>query len=118
MKTILVVDDEPPIVEIVALVLKYEGYQVLTAGNGKEALACLGLAKVDLVLSDTMMPGMDGRELCRRLEADPESRSIPFVLMSATHTVAQLDSCNPTTFIRKPFDVEQLLNVVARVLGE
>jgi CheY-like chemotaxis protein len=102
----------------VTLVLKYEGYQVLTAGNGKEALACLGLAKVDLVLSDVMMPGMDGKELGRRLAADPAHRSIPFVVMSAMYNVAQFDGCNPTAFIRKPFDVEQLLNVVARVLGE
>jgi two-component system, OmpR family, alkaline phosphatase synthesis response regulator PhoP len=84
MKTILVVDDEPPIVEIVALVLKYEGYEVLTAGNGREALACLERSEVHLVLSDMMMPVMDGRALCKHIEADAAYGSVPVVLMSST----------------------------------
>jgi CheY-like chemotaxis protein len=117
-QTILVVDDEQPVVVVVAGVLEYAGYQVLTAGNGKEALAYLEKGKVDLVLSDMMMPVMDGTELCRRIAADAAFSSIPFVLMSATHTVARLDGCKYAAFLKKPFDVQELLRAVASVLGE
>ena len=118
MKTILVVDDELPIVEVIASVLTYEGYHVLTATNGKEALFCLGTSRVDLVLSDIMMPVMDGRELCRRLEADPAYSWMPVVLMSATHSSAQLEGCKHTAFVGKPFDILRLLSVVAWALAE
>ena len=98
--------------------LEAEGYKVLTAGNGKEALACLEQNKVDLVLSDMMMPVMDGRELCKRIEADAAHSTIPFVLMSGTHSTGQLDGCKPTAFLGKPFDMRKLLMVVASVLRE
>ena len=117
-QTILVVDDEQPVVEVVAGVLEYAGYRVLTAGNGKEALAYLEKGKVDLVLSDMMMPVMDGTQLCKRIAADAAHNSIPFVLMSATHTVARLDGCRYAGFLRKPFDIQELLRLVASVLGE
>ncbi len=117
-QTILVVDDEQPVVVVVAGVLEYAGYQVLTAGNGKEALAYLEKGKVDLVLSDMMMPVMDGTELCKWIAADAAFSSIPFVLMSATHTVARLDGCKYAAFLKKPFDVQELLRAVASVLGE
>lgn len=118
MKTILVVDDELPIVEMAATVLEEEGYRVLTAAHGKEALACLAQNKVDLVLSDMMMPVMDGRELCRRIEADAAYSSIPVVLMSSTHSAAQLDGCPHAAFLGKPFDVQRLLMAVASALRE
>jgi CheY-like chemotaxis protein len=116
--TILVVDDEQPVVEVVAGVLEYAGYRVLTAGNGKLALAYLEKGKVDLVLSDMMMPVMDGTELCKRITADAAFSSIPFVLMSATYTAARLDGCRYSAFLRKPFDMQELLRTVASVLGE
>ena len=117
-KTVLVVDDELSIVEIAATVLEDEGYKVLTAADGKEALACLAKNKVDLVLSDMMMPVMDGRELCKRIVADASQSTIPFVLMSATHSTAQLDGCKHAAFLGKPFDIRKLLMVVASVLRE
>lgn len=118
MKTILVVDDEQPIVEIIATVLEDEGYQVLTAGDGKEALACLEQNEIDLVLSDFMMPIMDGRELCNRIKADAAHSTIPFVLMSGTHSAGQLDGCRHAAFLGKPFDLQKLRMVVASVLRE
>ena len=116
-KTILVVDDELPVVDIVEAILEYAGYQVLTAGDGREALACLDKHKVDLVLSDMMMPVMDGRELCKRIEAHPEHRAIPIVLMSATHSAARLDGCKHAAFVQKPFDTTGLLTAVEAILG-
>ncbi|MEO8285004.1 MAG: response regulator [Chloroflexota bacterium] len=118
MKMILVVDDELSIVEVVATLLEQEGYKVLTAAGGKEALACLEKNKVDLVLSDMMMPVMDGRELCKRIGADATHSAIPVVLMSGTHSAAHLDGCRYAAFLGKPFDMQKLLSVVASALRE
>jgi CheY-like chemotaxis protein len=61
---------------------------------------------------------MDGRELCKYIKADAAHGSIPVVLMSATHSLAQLDGCRPPAFLKKPFGVKRLLHVVALALGE
>ena len=117
-KTILVVEDELPIAEIIAMILEYEGYHVLTARDGRAALACLEQTKVDLVLSDVMMPVMDGVELCRQMAASVAHNSIPVVLMSAVYRFARLDGCECAAFIRKPFELEQLIEAVASVLED
>jgi CheY-like chemotaxis protein len=99
-------------------VLRIEGYEVLTASNGREALACLEESEVDLVVLDVMMAVMDGRVLCKHIGADAAYGSIPVVLMSATHFLMQLDGCRPAAIIRKPFGTERLLHVVVVALGE
>ena len=88
---------------------------MIVAGNGQEALVCLEDVRPDLILSDIMMPVMDGRELCRKLRAHPEYRSIPVVLMSAAHSASKLADCRPAAFLRKPFAFDELLATVARV---
>jgi two-component system, OmpR family, alkaline phosphatase synthesis response regulator PhoP len=118
MQTILVVEDELPIAEMVIAVLGYAGYKVVVVGNGQEALASLEDLRPDLILSDIMMPVMDGRELCKRLQAHPEHSSIPLVLMSAAHHPSNRDGCKYAAFIRKPFTVEELLEPVSKTLGE
>jgi two-component system alkaline phosphatase synthesis response regulator PhoP len=118
MQTILVVEDELPIAELIAVILGHAGYQTLVAGNGQEAVTCLDAGRPDLILSDIMMPIMDGRELCKRLHAHPEHSSIPVVLMSAAYSSVNLDGCKHAGFLRKPFGAEELLQAVANILGE
>jgi CheY-like chemotaxis protein len=112
METILVVEDEPTIAQIVSTLLSDAGYEVVQASNGAEALEYLERVRPVLVLSDIMMPDMDGRELCNKLQSDPDRSSIPVVLMSATHTVTDLRGCKPAAFIGKPFSAEVLLTTV------
>lgn len=118
MRTILVVEDELPIAEMVVAILTDAGYKVIVAGNGQEALACLEGVRPDLVLSDIMMPVMDGRELCKRLHAHPEHSSIPIVLMSAAYSSVNLDGCSHAAFLKKPFAVEALLTTLRQTIGE
>ena len=115
-RTILVVEDEPSIAEIVALSLKTVGYAVAVAGDGRAALGRLAEARYDLVLSDMMMPFLDGAGLATAMHADPALRDIPLILMSAVHRSPAL-AVPHAAFLRKPFDYEQLLATVARVLG-
>jgi CheY-like chemotaxis protein len=116
MHTILVVEDEPAIAELLQEVLEDEGYRVITAGNGREALARVEELRPDLMLSDIMMPVMDGRTLCRLLHAEPQYRALPVVLMSAA--VPPPDSDTPhTAFIRKPFQLHELVRTLTTIIG-
>jgi two-component system, OmpR family, alkaline phosphatase synthesis response regulator PhoP len=116
MTLILVVDDEVAIVELLSMFLEGVGYQVMQAYNGQEALDCLASARPDVVISDVMMPVLDGRELCRRMQADPRYRSIPFVLMSAIHTVPSLTGCNCAALLKKPFKFNEVLQIIAHLV--
>ena len=115
--TILVVDDEPAIAEMLQDLLEDEGYQVVTAGNGHDGLACVAQVRPQLVLSDVMLPGLDGRAFCRALQADPAYRSIPVVLMSAAAAPEAQDGCAYAAFVRKPFDLAPFVDLIRAVLS-
>jgi CheY-like chemotaxis protein len=82
-KTILVVDDEPSIVKIMKSRLEANGYAVMTALGGEEALVQLKEAKPDLILLDIIMPDMDGYQVCRKLKQDPGAQQIPVIMFTA-----------------------------------
>jgi len=113
MQTILVVEDDSSIAEIVVALLSDEGYKLVVAGNGQEALMYLEESRADLILSDVMMPVMDGRELCKRLNSHSEHSSIPVILMSSAYNPKILDGCRYAAFLRKPFVIEEMLKTVA-----
>ena len=115
MPTILVVEDEEPIAELLRAVLEDEGYRVVTAADGRAALARLAEARPALVLSDVMMPHLDGRALARALHADPAHRALPLVLLSALGA-ASVAGVPHVAFVAKPFELDGLLTTVARLL--
>lgn len=116
MTTILVVDDEEPILRMVGDLLQEEGYTTLRAYHGAQALELVQNVPPDLVLTDLMMPIMGGAELCRRLKDDPATRDVPVIAMSAAGRVRAEDH-GADDFIGKPFDLEALLALVARYVG-
>jgi len=116
MPTILIAEDEETILEVLTSILEDSGYQIRGAANGAAALAGLAAAPVDLVLSDVMMPIMDGRTVCHQMQADPRYQAIPVILMSAARAGLNLDACVHAAFLPKPFEVEELLETVAQVL--
>ena len=122
MRTVLLVDDEHAIVDALAGILEDEGYRVLTAANGREALARLGETRPDLLVLDVMMPIMGGRELLQRLRASEEWRTLPVLMMSAVpREVLERQeggtrlACDD--FVEKPFDLHHLLATVDRLAG-
>lgn len=116
MTLILVVDDEISIVEMLSAVLGEEGYEVMTANNGQEGLKLMQDTLPALVMSDVMMPLLDGLELCRRMQADGRLRLIPVVLMSAARTASYLKECKNAAFLKKPFEISEMLQTVARLV--
>jgi twitching motility two-component system response regulator PilH len=112
-KTVLVVEDETDIAEVVGTVLETEGYDVVYAANGEEGLAALG-DEPDLVLVDSTMPVLGGRAMVRAMQADPKRASIPVMMMSGAVSV---EEGLTVPLIRKPFEIEELLRKIERLIG-
>jgi CheY-like chemotaxis protein len=117
--TVLVVEDEWVIAEVLAVTLADAGYHVITAANGQQALANLAETRPDVIVTDTMMPILDGPGLLAALAADPAHRDIPVIMMSALDeaAVAKLTQ-GYRAFLGKPFLGPELLRILERVLGE
>ena len=108
MKTILLVDDEYAVVEILATLLTDEGYVVLTASDGQQALDMLSEKVPDAVITDQMMPLVDGAELFRRMQENARHRRIPVVLMSSAPMPSDHSKLPWAMFLQKPFDFQEL----------
>ncbi len=105
---ILLIEDDPDIQKMVQLSLKYQGgHQVSVASGGKEGLAKAGAEMPDLILLDVMMPEMDGYETCKRLKADPATKHIPVVFLSARAQQSEIQKgrdLGAIGYLVKPFD--------------
>ncbi|HEX9712240.1 MAG TPA: response regulator [Actinomycetota bacterium] len=115
----LVVDDDRVIQQLLQVNLELEGYDVVTADNGHDALRLIKDLRPDLVLLDVMMPKLDGREVCRRIKADPSVASIPVIFLSARAQDMDINSgldLGASAYLTKPFDPVDLLEAVGRVL--
>ncbi|WP_244849867.1 response regulator [Caballeronia sp. SL2Y3] len=112
MKKILVVDDEFDILTTWRLVLEMEGYEVTTASNGRIALDAANMDAPDIIITDWMMPHMDGVELIRSLAQSDTLNKVPVILMSAAANAPELDHPD-ARFRRKPLSIDDLLTLVA-----
>jgi CheY-like chemotaxis protein len=116
VRTILVVDDEYGIADALKDILGDEGYAVTIARNGRDALKEISVRTPDLILLDYMMPIMDGRDFWLALKANPETQNIPVAMMSAMPQSSIPSDCRPDAFLRKPFDLDSLFEVVRSLL--
>jgi CheY-like chemotaxis protein len=117
MATVLVVDDEFGIVDVLETVLTDASYRVLTACNGKQGLLRLSEEKPDVILLDFMMPLLSGGEMLRAMASEPAYQRIPVIMMSALSEVVIAERCKGyAAFLHKPFRVATVLSSVARVL--
>jgi CheY-like chemotaxis protein len=112
---ILVVDDDPTILRLLQVNLEMEGHEVLTAGDGHEALARLRDDAPEVVLLDVMMPGLDGWQVCEQVRADPALAATPVVILSARAQQSDLErgvQAGADAYITKPFDPLELVELV------
>ena len=118
-KTIMVVDDNQDLVEIVRLTLESKGFKVRCAYNGQELLDSLERQKPDLILLDIMMPEMDGLEVFTRIKGNPDTASIPVILLSAKALEEDVRigyKLGADEYITKPFTRTQLMTSIHRHL--
>lgn len=116
-KKVLVVDDEASVLVMLEERLKYAGYDVITAQDGREAIRIAKRENPDLILLDIMMPEMDGTEAAKILEKDPETKNIPIIFL--TCLVKKEEEANKSVigghyFIAKPYTSEALLEAVEK----
>ncbi len=121
-QTLLVVEDTPHILEMLELTLRFKGYEVMTARNGQDALDMLKEKRPALIITDILMPKMDGFSLMYHLRSNRETRDIPVVFLSATYVAPEdkafARSLGATKFIEKPIDTEELLKTIAQLLKQ
>lgn len=118
-KKILAVDDEKHIVRLVEINLQKAGYEVVTAGNGREALEAVATARPDLIVMDVMMPEMDGFAALQKLKENPATSSIPVIMLTAKAQDADVFKgwqSGADLYLTKPFNPAELLTFVQRIL--
>lgn len=119
-RRVLVVDDEPELAKIIQVRLAANGYDVIRAENGQEALDKAESEKPELILLDVMMPKMHGLDVLRKLKEDPDTEGIPVVMLTAKddkESVLKAKSLGAKDYIAKPFNSEALLDTVRKYLS-
>ena len=114
-KNILVADDTLKNIQVLGTILRDEGFQINVAQNGKQTLEMVQAVRPDLILLDIMMPEMDGFEACRHLKADPETRDIPIIFLTAkvqSEDIVQGFEVGAVDYVTKPFNKAELLQRV------
>jgi DNA-binding response OmpR family regulator len=112
MKKILIVDDNPDILELLSLIFDAEGYQILATPTGFQLLENVTKFYPDLILLDIMLGDYDGRDLCNELKNSALHKHIPILMLSASHGLYSLNEkhCHADGFMAKPFDVGRLID--------
>lgn len=114
-RRVLLVDDDTANLEILSDVLRAEGFVVVCARNGAEAMACLGNAQPDVVMLDYVMPTMDGATMAQKLRDDEATRRIAIVMTSGLPEDMVRPRCQVyDAFLQKPYDVDQVLQTLDR----
>jgi CheY-like chemotaxis protein len=111
MKTILLIEDEPGIAEVLVLLLEHEQFTVIATANGREALAAVKQSKPDVILTDVMMPFMGGPEFCKQVRADPALADIPIVFQTSVEEWAVREVFDDfDAFFLKPYQMKDMLS--------
>jgi len=117
---ILVVEDVPNVLELLEVTLRFKGYPVVTARNGQEALEQINKEHPALIITDILMPKMDGYALAHAVRKDPRTRHIPIIFLSATYVTPEDKkfalSLGAVRFLEKPVDTEDFLLTIAEIL--
>lgn len=117
---ILVVEDVPNVLELLEVTLRFKGYAVISARNGEEALEVIVKQRPALIVTDILMPKLDGYAFVQKLRLDPVTRSIPVIFLSATYVTPEDKefalSLGASRFMEKPIDTEDFLLTVAELI--
>jgi DNA-binding response OmpR family regulator len=118
---ILVVDDEDSVRQLFQIMLQHEGYEVVLASNGAEALLAAHNDKPDLIILDWMMPVLDGLSVLRQLRSDASTQHIPILMLTARHSDSDTTAAlvqGADVYLTKPFEPAEVLSVISRLLPD
>ncbi|HJS20199.1 MAG TPA: response regulator [Anaerolineales bacterium] len=119
---LLIVEDIPDILALIKTTLEFKGYKIVTARNGQEALDAIEQERPAIIITDILMPKMDGFSLVHQLRIDPATRDIPVIFLSATYVTPEDKafalSLGVTRFIEKPVNFEEFLPAVSDLLSQ
>jgi DNA-binding response OmpR family regulator len=119
---LLVVEDIPNVLELLEVTLRFQGYEVISAQNGQEALDILEKETPALIISDILMPKLDGFSMVQKLRHNPKTQNIPVIFLSATYVTPEdrmfAMSLGASRFIEKPIDTEDFLLTIAELLSQ
>ena len=119
MTTILVVDDEYLIADILGFALEDEGFMVVKASNGKKGLEVLERERPDLIITDFMMPVMDGLEFAQAVRALPSANLLPIILISGAQAHLGMERSDLfNAVLEKPFNIDSILATARQLLAE
>jgi len=120
VKQVIVIEDDPEMIELVKLILTKDGFDVIGVDNGRDGLTRIGEVLPDVVLLDLMMPGMDGWEVYQAVKANENTKHIPVIIITAKaqsiDRVLGLHIAKVDDYITKPFSPSELVNSVRKVL--
>jgi CheY-like chemotaxis protein len=117
-KKVLVVDDDNDIRYLVHVLLSKMGHEVYQASNGLSALEILSEHIPNLVITDAVMPSINGFELIKRLKVRPETSEIPVIMLTAAKEEMEELAVHPDAYLSKPFSIDEFLEKVGRFLSE
>ncbi|MFL7808702.1 MAG: response regulator transcription factor [Anaerolineae bacterium] len=121
-KTILCIEDEPQMIDLIRLILEHEGYKVIGANGGREGLDQMRRERPDLILLDLMMPEMDGGDVFHRMKEEVELRDIPVIVVTAKAApidqVLWINVAKVDDYVTKPFGPRELVESVEKVLSQ
>jgi CheY-like chemotaxis protein len=121
MAKILIADDEPDILDLIAFTLRFAGHEVIPTSNGAEAYESARSSFPDLIMMDVRMPRMTGYEACRAMKADPTICHIPVIFLSAKGQESEIEtglSAGAAEYILKPFSPDQLTEKIRQILKQ
>lgn len=116
---ILVVEDDPQVSRLIAMLLQRHGYESETVSDGKTALARVKANRPTLVFADLTIKGMSGEALCIAIKAEESTRGIPFIVLSGDRDIAEkADSCGANGHLGKPFEFDDLMELVRKYVDD
>ena len=118
-RSVLLVEDDPALRRYLEVVLQRAGYTVVSAGDGLEAMKFLLTARVDVIVTDALMPNLDGYELCRFVRSSKHLSQLPIILLSALDPKNTTDESEQVNaFLAKPVSQEDLIACIAELTGQ
>ncbi len=118
MKRILIVDDDIDILDVLKVVLKFHGFEVISTQQGNDVISKSLSFSPNLILLDVFLAGIDGRDICNRLKENSDTKEIPVIMFSAHSSKDEiLQYCSADDFIAKPFDINDLVGKINTLIS-